>query len=167
MLLSERGRGAIQLSERRARVRAQPSAEPAVQSPGRNVKVELAEKIPLARLDFTLMQQALTNLLLNAVVHTPAGTPILLQVRHEKGSLDFTVADSGLGLPPELLPRIFDKFFRAPDAPAGGSGLGLAIVKGFVEAHGGQISVANRPGGGAIFSIRIPQTESPPPDNLP
>jgi len=73
-----------------------------------------------------------------------------------------SVADSGPGLPPELLPRIFDKFVRAPDAPAGGSGLGLAIVKGFVEAHGGQIAAANRPGGGAIFSIYLPQTETPP-----
>jgi two-component system, OmpR family, sensor histidine kinase KdpD len=127
---------------------------------GRGVKIEIAEKLPLARLDFTLMQQALTNLLLNVVVHTPAGTPILLQVRHEK-TLILSVADTGPGLPPELLPRIFDKFFRAPNAPAGGSGLGLAIVKGFVEAQGGQISAANRPGGGAIFTIRIPQKESP------
>jgi two-component system sensor histidine kinase KdpD len=129
---------------------------------GRKIKIEVAEKIPLARLDFTLMQQALSNLLLNAAVHTPVGTPILLQARHESGQLVLSVADNGPGLPPELLPRIFDKFFRAPNAPAGGSGLGLAIVKGFVEAHGGQISAANRPGGGAIFTIRIPQTESPP-----
>ena len=112
------------------------------------------------------MQQALTNLLLNAVVHTPAGTPILLQVRHENGRLVLSVADGGPGLPPDLLPRIFDKFFRAPNAPAGGSGLGLAIVKGFVEAHGGQISAANRPGGGAIFTISIPQTELPPAGNF-
>ena len=129
---------------------------------GRELKVEVAAKIPLARLDFTFMQQALSNLLLNAVAHTPAGTPILLQARHEAGWLLFHVADSGPGLPPELLPRIFDKFFRAPNAPAGGSGLGLAIVKGFVEAHGGQISAANRPGGGASFTIKIPQTELPP-----
>jgi two-component system, OmpR family, sensor histidine kinase KdpD len=128
----------------------------------REIKVEVAEKIPLARLDFTLMQQALSNLLLNAAVHTPVGASILLQARHEKGWLLLNVADSGPGLPPELLPRIFDKFFRAPSAPAGGSGLGLAIVKGFVEAHGGHISAANRPGGGAVFSIRIPQTEKPP-----
>ena len=114
-----------------------------------------------------LMQQALANLLLNAVIHTPAGTPVLLQARREPGWLVFTVADNGPGLPPELLPRIFDKFFRAPDAPAGGSGLGLAIVKGFVEAHGGQIAVANRPGGGAMFTIRIPQNELPPTENLP
>jgi two-component system sensor histidine kinase KdpD len=131
---------------------------------GREIKIEVAGKIPLARLDFTLMQQALSNLLLNAVVHTPGSTPILLQARHENGQLVLSVADNGPGLPPELLPRIFDKFFRAPDAPAGGSGLGLAIVKGFVEAHGGQIAAANRPGGGAIFTIRIRQTEKPPTD---
>jgi two-component system sensor histidine kinase KdpD len=129
---------------------------------GREVKMEIAENLPLAKLDFTLMQQALTNLLLNVVAHTPAKTPILLQVRRENGHLILSVADSGPGLPPELLPRIFDKFVRAPDAPAGGSGLGLAIVKGFVEAHGGQIAAANRPGGGAIFSIYLPQTETPP-----
>ena len=129
---------------------------------GREVKIEIAEKLPLARLDFTLMQQALSNLLLNAAVHTPAGTAILIQARHEKGELILSVADNGPGLPPELLSRIFDKFFRAPNAPAGGSGLGLAIVKGFVEAQGGQISAANRPGGGAIFTIKTPQTEKPP-----
>jgi two-component system, OmpR family, sensor histidine kinase KdpD len=129
---------------------------------GRDVKIEIAEKLPLARLDFTLMQQALSNLLLNAAVHTPAGTAVLIQARHEKNELILSVADNGPGLPPDLLPRIFDKFFRAPNAPAGGSGLGLAIVKGFVEAHGGQIAAANRPGGGAIFTMKIPQTEKPP-----
>jgi len=129
---------------------------------GREIKVEVAEKMPLARLDFTLLQQALSNLLLNAAVHTPAGTPVLLQARHEPAWLVLNVADNGPGLPPELLPRIFEKFFRAPNAPAGGSGLGLAIVKGFVEAQGGQISAANRPGCGAMFTLRIPQTELPP-----
>jgi two-component system sensor histidine kinase KdpD len=133
---------------------------------GREIKIEVKEKIPLARLDFTLMQQSLSNLLLNAAVHTPPGTPILLQARHETGWLILNVADKGSGLSPELLPRIFDKFFRAPNAPAGGSGLGLAIVKGFVEAHGGQISAANRPGGGAVFTIQIPQKELPPEEKL-
>jgi len=133
---------------------------------GRATKIEIAEKIPLARLDFTFMQQALSNLLLNAVVHTPTGSTISVQARHESGWLVLTVADNGPGLPPELLPRLFDKFFRAPDAPAGGSGLGLAIVKGFVEAHDGQVSAANRPGGGAMFTLRIPQTELPPEEKI-
>jgi two-component system sensor histidine kinase KdpD len=73
-----------------------------------------------------------------------------------------SVADRGPGIPPEWLPRIFDKFFRAPTAPTGGSGLGLTIVKGFVEAHGGTITATNRPGGGAMFTISLPQKESPP-----
>jgi two-component system sensor histidine kinase KdpD len=60
------------------------------------------------------------------------------------------------------LPRIFDKFFRAPTAPTGGSGLGLTIVKGFVEAHGGEVTADNRPGGGAIFTVSLPQPEKPP-----
>jgi len=129
---------------------------------GREVKIEVADKMPLARLDFTLIQQALANLLLNAAVHTPPGSSIQIQARHEAGELIFAVADNGPGLKPELQTRIFDKFFRAPDAPAGGSGLGLAIVKGFVEAQGGRISAANRPGGGAVFAINIPQKEKPP-----
>jgi two-component system sensor histidine kinase KdpD len=129
---------------------------------GRDVKIELAPELPLVRLDFALMQQALANLLLNAAVHTPPGTPVVIQVTPEPGWLTLTVADRGPGLPPDLGERVFDKFVRAPNAPAGGSGLGLAIVKGFVEAQGGRISAANRPGGGALFAIRILQTEKPP-----
>jgi two-component system sensor histidine kinase KdpD len=88
----------------------------------------------LARLDFTLTQQALSNLLLNAATHTPTGTAIGIEARHQDHFLELSVADNGHGLPPELLPKVFEKFFRAPSAPAGGSGLGLAIVKGFVKA---------------------------------
>jgi two-component system sensor histidine kinase KdpD len=129
----------------------------------RTVTIEVADGLPLARLDFILMQQALSNLILNAAVHTPRGTPILVQARREQNDLVLIVADHGPGLPEELLPRIFEKFIRAPDAKAGGSGLGLAIVKGFVEAQGGRITAQNRPGGGAVFAIRVPQKENPPP----
>ncbi|MBU6402627.1 MAG: two-component sensor histidine kinase, partial [Verrucomicrobia bacterium] len=131
---------------------------------GRPLKIEVAAKLPLVRLDFILMQQALANLLLNAVVHTPPGAPVWLQARVDASVLILRVIDLGPGLPPELLPRVFDKFTRAPDARAGGSGLGLAIVKGFVEAHGGRVSAENGAGGGAIFTVQIPQTEAPPPD---
>jgi two-component system sensor histidine kinase KdpD len=129
---------------------------------GREIKVEIAENMPLARLDFTLMQQAISNLLLNVVMHTQPGTPISLRAGNEQGHLVVSVADRGPGLAQELLPRIFEKFVRGPHAPAGGSGLGLTIVKGFVEAHGGNIKVENRPGGGAVFTIWIPQTETAP-----
>jgi two-component system sensor histidine kinase KdpD len=129
---------------------------------GREIDVQVAEKLPLARLDFTLTQQALSNLLLNAATHTPAGTAIEIDARQRENVLELSVADNGPGLPPEFLPKVFEKFFRAPSAPAGGSGLGLAIVKGFVEAQGGQIIAANRPQGGAVFTIRLPQTKQPP-----
>jgi two-component system sensor histidine kinase KdpD len=101
-------------------------------------------------------------LLLNAASHTPPGTPVQVHASLAQGSLILNVADRGPGIAAETLPRIFDKFFRGPEAPAGGSGLGLTIAKGFVEAHGGTISAENRPSGGAIFTLRLPQPEKPP-----
>jgi two-component system sensor histidine kinase KdpD len=129
---------------------------------GHEVTVEVAAGLPLARMDFVLMQQVLTNLLLNAALHTPAGTAVRLSAFVEAGSLVLSVADNGRGFPPEALPLIFEKFYRGPGAPAGGTGLGLTIVKGFVEAQGGQIKADNRPGGGASFTIRMPLSEPPP-----
>jgi two-component system sensor histidine kinase KdpD len=126
------------------------------------VKVEMAAAPLLVRLDFSLMQHALGNLLLNAATHTPASTPIEISAQLADEVLSLSVADHGPGISPEWLPRIFEKFFRAPTAPTGGSGLGLTIVKGFVEAHGGTIAAENRPGGGARFTIRLPQPEKAP-----
>jgi two-component system sensor histidine kinase KdpD len=179
------------------------------------VKSNLSAEPLLGRFDFSLMQHALANLLLNAVAHTPQGTPIDVSVREsrsdapslERGGdalvadsgstqqsatqnqatkalllpdgdgasplrtpresdtpreLLISVADRGPGIPSEVLPRIFDKFFRVTGSPAGGSGLGLTIVKGFVEAHGGSVMAENRPSGGAIFTLRLPQAEKPP-----
>jgi two-component system sensor histidine kinase KdpD len=126
------------------------------------VRLEMPPAPLLVRLDFSLAQHALANLLLNAVNHTPAGTPLDVQAQLADGNLVLSVGDRGPGIPAEWLPRIFDKFFRAPGAPTGGSGLGLTIVKGFVEAHGGTVTADNRPGGGAIFAMRLPQLEKPP-----
>jgi signal transduction histidine kinase len=72
------------------------------------------------------------------------------------GALLLLVADRGPGIPPESLPRIFDKFYRAAGVLTGGTGLGLSVVKGFVEAQGGQVKAENCPGGGALFTIRLP-----------
>jgi two-component system sensor histidine kinase KdpD len=126
------------------------------------VSVGVPETLPLVRIDFVLMQQVLTNLLLNAAVHTPPGTAVQVNAAVEADTLELSVADSGPGLPPEALPLIFDKFYRAPAAPAGGTGLGLAIVKGFVEAQGGRVKAENRPSGGAVFTIRLPLAKAPP-----
>ena len=126
------------------------------------VKLDLPAAPLLVRLDFSLAQHALANLLLNAANHTPANTPIEVSAQLANDQLVLSVADRGSGIPPEWLPRIFDKFFRAPTAPTGGSGLGLTIVKGFVEAHGGTITATNRPGGGVMFTLNFPQPEKPP-----
>jgi two-component system sensor histidine kinase KdpD len=126
------------------------------------VATDIATGLPLARVDFVLMQQALANLLLNAALHTPPGTSVRVSANVQDAVLVLTVADNGPGLPPDALPFIFDKFYRAPAAPAGGTGLGLAIVKGFVEAQGGTIKAENQAGGGAVFTIRLPLAKTPP-----
>jgi two-component system sensor histidine kinase KdpD len=127
-----------------------------------SVTIAVAPDLPLVKLDFVLMQQVLTNLLLNVAAHTPPGTPVSIEARVDSGWLLLEVSDEGPGLRPEALPYIFDKFYRAPSAPAGGTGLGLAIVKGFVEAQGGQVQAENLAGGGVRFTIRIPVTKAPP-----
>jgi two-component system sensor histidine kinase KdpD len=126
------------------------------------VKLDLPAAPLLVRLDFSLAQHALANLLLNAANHTLVNTPIEVSAQLANDQLVLSVADRGPGIPPEWLPRIFDKFFRAPTAPTGGSGLGLTIVKGFVEVHGGTITATNRPGGGVMFALNFPQPDKPP-----
>jgi two-component system sensor histidine kinase KdpD len=126
------------------------------------VTVELAPDLPLVPADFVLLQQALMNLLSNAAIHTPPGTAVRVGARVGAGSLVLTVADRGPGIPPESIARVFDKFYRAPRAPTGGTGLGLSLVKGFVEAQGGHVSAENRIGGGAVFTIRLPLSQTSP-----
>jgi two-component system, OmpR family, sensor histidine kinase KdpD len=128
---------------------------------GRRVTVNLPAGLPLVRADARLVEQALVDLLLNAAMHTPAGTPVDLDAAVEERTIALTVGDRGPGLAPEALPRIFDKFYRAPGAGAGGTGLGLSIVKGFVEAQGGRVLAGNRPAGGAAFTITLPLEEPP------
>jgi two-component system sensor histidine kinase KdpD len=124
--------------------------------------LNVASGLPLIRMDFVLMQQALTNLLLNAAIHTPPGTRVRMNASLESETLLLTIADAGPGLRPESLPFIFDKFYRAPAAPSGGTGLGLAIVKGFVEAQGGRVEARNQASGGACFQISLPVSKPPP-----
>ena len=128
---------------------------------GHKLEVVIKPEIPLVRMDFALMEQALTNLLLNAAFHTPPGTPIQLSAGVQKDELALTVSDRGPGISPDAIKRIFDKFYRAPGAMTGGTGLGLSIVRGFVEAQGGRVAVENRPESGAAFTLFLPITEPP------
>ena len=127
------------------------------------VTVALASDLPLVKLDAVLMEQVLVNLLVNAACYTPPATRVEIAARASAQELALTVADRGPGLPPESVPQVFEKFYRAPGAPTGGTGLGLSIVKGFTEAQGGRAEAANRPDGGAVFTLRFPVPGTPPP----
>jgi signal transduction histidine kinase len=102
------------------------------------------------------LRQLVTILIDNAVAHTPASGSVTVRVRAEGEAAVLAVEDTGPGIRPEDLPRVFERFWRADDAPMGGTGLGLAIAAWIVERHGGRIEAANRPEGGARFEARIP-----------
>jgi two-component system sensor histidine kinase KdpD len=120
----------------------------------------VADDMPLFRADAALMEQVIANLLLNAALHTPSGTPIFLAagVDHARERVFFTVADRGPGLPPEMRERLFQKFQRGDAARAGGLGLGLSIIRGFAAAQGGEIVAGENPGGGSVFTVYLPYT---------
>lgn len=124
---------------------------------GRRVVVTIREGLPLARLDYGLMEQVLYNLLHNAVLYTPPDTPIFISAARFAGELVLIVEDDGPGFPEKEIARVFDKFYRVANSRIGGAGLGLSIVKGFVEAHNGSVELTNRASsGGACFIITIP-----------
>jgi two-component system, OmpR family, sensor kinase len=110
------------------------------------------------------LMQAVLNLVRNAEAHTPDTGTISLTSRRVGGNAVLEVADTGAGIRPADLPRIFDRFYRAQGkrrSDTGGSGLGLAITKRLVELHGGTVSAANRETGGAVFRIELPAIEEP------
>ncbi len=121
------------------------------------VSVDIADSVPLMRLDFGLVEQALSNLIHNAALHTPPGTDIMVRGYLEgDDTCVISVADNGPGLQKEDINKIFEKFYRAQNGKSGGTGLGLTIARGFVEAHHGTIIARNRTEGGAEFVVKLP-----------
>jgi two-component system sensor histidine kinase KdpD len=132
---------------------------------GYPLEIDTPPDILLVKIDFALMEQVITNLLLNASLYTPAGSEILVRASSEGNECEISIADNGSGLPPDVLEKVFDKFFRAPGSRTGGTGLGLSIARGFVEAHRGTIRAENRAGGGLRFVIRLPLEKYPLPES--
>jgi two-component system OmpR family sensor kinase len=124
--------------------------------------IELAENGPAVVLgDRDELRKVIANLMRNAIVHTPAGTPIEVSVKSSNGDAVIEVRDHGLGLPPDADPaELFERFWRSEPGRRqgpGGAGLGLAIVSAIVAAHGGSVSAQNAEGGGASFVVRLPE----------
>jgi two-component system OmpR family sensor kinase len=113
----------------------------------------------LAIFDGTRIRQVLSIFLDNAVKYTPEGGEVKVEVRENEGWTELVVSDTGVGIPVEQLPLIFERFYRADEARTrGGAGLGLAIARQIAEAHDGSIEAQSEPGRGSTFVLRIPQS---------
>ena len=134
---------------------------PALLERGVTLTTGTADGTPLILGDPDRLEQALQNVAANAIRHTPDGGTVTLHAEPAADRVRITVADSGPGIPPEHLPHIFDRFYKADASRAGtrvpsGSGLGLSIVRAIVVRHGGDIRAMNGPAGGALFELLLP-----------
>lgn len=123
------------------------------------LSVDAAVGIGTVVADPVRVRQAVSNLVSNAVRHTPPGGTVTVTARREDGTVAIAVADTGAGIRPEDLPRVFDRFWRAEKSRSrstGGSGLGLTIVRNLAHAHGGTVSVESTHGAGSLFTLRLP-----------
>jgi two-component system sensor histidine kinase KdpD len=123
---------------------------------GHQITLNLDSRLPMIKIDQPLLEQCLSNLMLNSAANSPPGTKITIGAQLSDRQLVISVLDEGKGIRQDDLSRIFDAFYRGGDAAPGGTGLGLAIVDGFVRAHGGSVRALNREKGGAEFVISIP-----------
>lgn len=120
------------------------------------LRVKGADDLPLLLLDSRLLAQALGNVLHNATLYAPGENEIEITVALIDQLLEIRVRDHGPGLAIGVEERLFEKFYRAPDSPAGGTGLGLAITRGLMRAMKGDIEAGNHPEGGGEFVLRLP-----------
>ncbi|XAL98556.1 ATP-binding protein [Phycisphaeraceae bacterium D3-23] len=112
----------------------------------------------IAQMNRMLLEQALINLVDNAVKYSPDGTVVEVDARRDGSEIAITVADQGRGIEPAHLPRLFERFYRTDKARSramGGTGLGLSIVKHIAEAHGGRVQVESQPGKGSRFTLVV------------
>ncbi len=139
-------------------------SEIGVALPGRGVTVhnDVPGDLPALRADRERVHQVLFNLIDNAVRFTPAGGTVTVSARRDDGAVQIAVVDTGSGISPEHLPRLFERFYRADPSRSrgdGGTGIGLAIARSVVEAHGGSIRAESEPGRGSVFTFDIPAVD--------
>jgi two-component system, OmpR family, phosphate regulon sensor histidine kinase PhoR len=123
------------------------------------ITLDLAPELPDIQADGVSIMHVLTNILDNAIKFTPAGGHITVGTKTAGGEVIVSVTDSGIGISPEDLSHIFERFYKADKSRAGkGTGLGLAIAKHTVLAHGGHIWAESQPGKGSVFSFNLPMS---------
>lgn len=128
---------------------------------GVSLRTQVEEDLPQVVVDASRIGHVFSNLLSNALKYTPSGGSVTVSAKKEAGRVAFVVEDTGAGIPEDALPRIFERFFRAPNQGGiKGVGLGLAIAREIVEAHGGSIEAASRPGKGSVFTVRLKTSDS-------
>jgi signal transduction histidine kinase len=125
-----------------------------LESHGVVTTVEIQSDLPEIEVDHHRLRQVLANLISNAAAQMPEGGSLRVQAREEGTWLVIEVSDTGPGIPEDRLERVFERFVKSGDSS--GTGLGLSIARDLVEAHGGNLDAANRPEGGARFSLRLP-----------
>jgi signal transduction histidine kinase/phosphopantetheinyl transferase len=132
---------------------------PRAAAAGVSVEAHLPSGLPAVDADPVRARQIVHNLVGNAVRHTPAGGAVRVAARRAGEDVEVTVADSGEGIPPEHLPHVFERFYRADRSRSratGGAGIGLAVVRQLVEAHGGRVAVESTPGRGTTMRFTLP-----------
>jgi PAS domain S-box-containing protein len=128
-----------------------------------SLEVELPPDLRVVNVDAARIVQVISNLLGNAIKFTDAGGTVTVRAANGPTSVVVSVEDTGTGIEPEAVSRIFDRFWQARPTPRRGSGLGLAIARGIIEAHGGRIWVESELGRGSVFSFSIPAEPAPVP----
>jgi PAS domain S-box-containing protein len=157
----------LEQGHRRLDLQAVPPAEllrtvtdglrPRADDKGVALRIELPAELPRIAADETQFGHALSNLLDNALVYTDRGGTITVSAAQVGDRVAFTVADTGVGIAPEHVAHVFDRFFRIAGQSRGrGTGLGLAIVREIVTAHGGSVSCESKPGAGSVFRLTVP-----------
>jgi two-component system phosphate regulon sensor histidine kinase PhoR len=135
-----------------------------IEAKGHEVTIDVPDEARLVQADPAKLHDVLRNLVENAVNYSPERATVQLSAATVGDAHVIEVADSGPGIPPDDLDRVFERFYRVDKSRAapGGTGLGLAIVKHLVELHGGETAVRNRSEGGTVFTIRLPVVPSQP-----
>ncbi len=160
--------GNLQLSKARTHItpilmRTAETVMPQINSKHIHLKMNLSDGLPDLEIDAGLIEQVILNILSNAIKFTPDGGTISVTASSESKTLAVSISDSGTGIEPDELQKLFTKFYRtsaARDNAVQGTGLGLVIVKAIIEQHGGSVSLSSKVGEGTTFTIHLPTIES-------